>query len=82
MLRLAAPNRPNMEILQQAWQEARTLSPAYQEKVFAERQKENAAKVEKANRAASLAVSSAPDPSSATSEDEQMRRIFRKNHAA
>lgn len=82
MYRAAYPQAPANEILAKAYEEARMLNPATQEKLLAEKQREQAAKVEQARRAAALAVQSEPDPSTATSEREMMRRIYRKNHAA
>lgn len=82
MYRAAYPDAPHDQVLAKAYEEARMLNPATQEKLLAEKQREQAAKVEQARRAAALAVQSEPDPSTATSEREMMRRIYRKNHAA
>jgi hypothetical protein len=82
MLQAVYPNAPQDQVLARAWHEVVTLDPARQEKLIAEKQREQAAKVEQARRAAALAVQSEPDPSTATSERDMMRRIYRKNHAA
>lgn len=82
MLRTVYPDASNDQLLARAYEEARLLNPATQEKIIAEKLKEEAAKVEQARRAAALAVQSEPDPYSAASEDEMLRRAYRKRSAA
>jgi hypothetical protein len=82
MIRAFNPQMPADQVLAKAYHEARLLSPATQEKVLAEREREKAAKAEQARRAAALNVSSEPDPSLATSERDLMRQVWRRNNAA
>lgn len=82
MIRSAYPNANPQDILARAWEEVRALDPGRQEKIIAEKMKAQAALVEEARRAQALAVQSEPDPLSAASEDEMLRRAYRKGRAA
>ena len=82
MIKSAYPNANPQDILARAWEEVRALDPGRQEKIIAEKMKAQAARVEEARRAQALAVQSEPDPLSAASEDEMLRRAYRKGRAA